>query len=292
MNHNPLETLSFDLQVFAENEPDPPVNQPLDPGQQVIEDGEESSIIFEPGAANEPGNQKDPPDPGTPQGPQAPDSSTPAPQYEIDGIQFNAEDVKRWSESDKGKGQNEENWKANLNRRGQELNDREATLKQRETITETNQNLLAEYQQFKSVVDANADARKYFEQLVKDPQSAMQPALKKIQDKIDARFDALDVKDADIKLTRDFKDYDPEVCEKALAGFDPDDPYDVNKLKYFAWKGMNLEAEIQKRIASGQVNKGPALPPLADGTPQKQIPRHKNIHEATDALMTKLGLTP
>lgn len=284
MTHNPSETLKFDLQLFAENDPnlDP---QPLEPGQQVIEDGEESSSIFEPEAATEPGTQKPDPDSSKAEG-----SSLPEPQYEIDGVQFTPADVKRWKERD-GEVGNEEKWKSNLNRRGQELNVQEATLKQREEGLEKNQNLLTEYGQFKSVVNANPQAREYFEKLVKDPQSAMQPQLQKIQDSIDERFSALDVKDAQIRMTRDFKDYDPTVCEDAMKDFDGDNPYHVNLIKYYTWKGMNLETEIQKRIASGNVERGPALPPLASGVTHKRTQKFNSPEEAANAVLRDLGLS-
>lgn len=290
MSNNSSETLKMDLQFHAEDDPKPDP-QPIEPGQQVIDDGDESSKILDAKTATDPGTQK--PEPGVqkpdPDKPKATDSSTPAPQYEIDGVQFNSGDVKRWKERDGDSG-NEENWKSKLNRRGQELNDRETTLKQRETGMETNQNLLTEYGQFKAVVDANPKAREYFKQIVNDPNSAIQPAIKKIQDNLDARFSALDAKDADIRLTRDFEDYDAAVCDKALEGYNPDNPYDVNKLKYYAWKGINMEAEIQKRIAAGQAQKGPALPPLAAGTPQKRRETYGSPDEAAEAVLRDLGL--
>lgn len=282
MSYDPLETLRFDLQLHAEQ--DPPDPQPIEPGQQVIEGGEESSKIFDPGTASEPGKQ------GHPQGPKEPDGSSDPTQYEIDGVQFNSSDVKRWKELDKSGG-NKENWEAALHRRGQELNERETTLKQSEGIKETDLNLLTQYREFKSVVDASPDARKYFEALVKNPQNAMQPALDKIQADIKDRFSALDEKDADIRLTQEFKDYDAGVHNKALEAYSADNPYDVQKLKYYAWKGINIEAEIQRRIASGQTQQGPALPPLASGVPPEKRPKAAgSMSEAVDNLYKDLGL--
>ncbi|KKM84697.1 hypothetical protein LCGC14_1296540 [marine sediment metagenome] len=287
MNHNSSEALKMNLQLHAEEGPGDPVPQPIDEGSQAIDDGEELTNIFGPEPAT--GGEKQKEVPGTSQTPQEPAGSESAPKYEIDGVQFDATDIKRWKELEEVDG-NKENWKSGLNRRGQELNEQESALKQRETNIVTNQSLLDQYKQFRAVVDANADARTYFEQLVKNPQNAMQPALDKIQAGIDDRFSALDVKDADIRLAKDFKDYDPEVCDKALAEFNPEVSYDVRRLKYYAWKGINLESEIQKRIASGNEGRGPALPPLASGTPQKQIQAYKSPDEAAEAALKYLEL--
>lgn len=283
MSHNSSETFKMDLQLHAEEDPVSPGSQPIDEGSQAIDDGDESSSIFEAEPATGGDTQ------GTSQTPKEPAGSETAPKYEIDGIQFDATDIKRWKGLEEVDG-NKENWESGLHRRGQELNEQETTLKQREANIVTNQNLLDQYKQFKTVVDANADARAYFDQLIKNPQNAMKPALDKIQADIDDRFDALDVRDADITLAKEFKDYDPKVCDKALAEFNPEKPYDVRRLKYFAWKGINLESEIQKRIASGNENKGSALPPLASGTPQKRPKVFKNMDEAANQAMLDLGL--
>lgn len=286
MNHNSSETLKFDLQLFAENDPDSnnPGTQPIEPGQQAIDDGEELSNIFE----------AEPATGGDPQGPsQKPkdEAGSDSPKYEIDGVQFDASDIKRWQELEKGDG-NEEKWKAKLNRRGQELNEQESTLKQREESVVTNQSLLDQYKQFKAVVDSNPDAREYFKKVVDNPQNAMKPALDKIQAGIDERFDDLDVQKAEVSLGKEFKDYDSEVCDKAISVYDPDNPYDVAKMKYYVWKGMNMEIELQKRIASGEETRVPGLPPVATGAPQQRGPKQYNSPaEAADAVIRDLGLS-
>ena len=286
MNHNSSETLKFDLQLFAENDPDPsdPGTQPIEPDQQAIDDGEESSNIFNAEPASGGDNQ------GPSQTPKD-EAGSDSPKYEIDGVQFDASDIKRWQELEKGDG-NEENWKAKLNRKGQELNEQESTLKQREESVVTKQNLLDQYEQFKKVVDSNPDAREYFKKVVDNPQNAMKPALDKIQSDIDDRFNDLDVQKAEVSLGKEFKDYDSEVCDKAVSVYDPDNPYDIAKMKYFVWKGMNMEIELQKRIASGDVQRTPGLPPVASGAPQQRGPKkHNSIAEAADAYMQELGLS-
>ncbi len=261
-----------------------PQGQPIDPDLTAIDD-EDSTEIYQPESTT--GTVKD--DKST-EKPQEPDSSEEAPVYEIGGVKFSESDVKKWSElaAQQGTGKKQEAWEADLHKRGLELNNRDTELKRRETETQEVQKLTTEYKQFKQIVDAHPEAREYFQKLINTPQSAMQPVLDAMQKKIDDRFSELDEKEADVKMKVEFPDYSKEVCDKVLENFDFENPYDIQKALYLINKALNMEAEIQKRIAVTK-DTSPITPPLI-GTVQPPPRQFKSVDEAAEDLLKGLNI--
>jgi hypothetical protein len=216
-------------------------------------------------------------------------------QYELAGIKFTEDDVSRWVELEKSNDpKRKETWEGELHKRGLELNERESMLKTRAKELESDQNVLTEYKAFRKIIDSDKDAKEYFKKLVKDPRTAVAPEIAEIKAELSeikkSKQDEAAEEKAMLKLKSEYDDFSPELCDKVLAEFDFDDPYDMYKALYLASKGMRIDEIVQKKLAATNENEL-SLPPLASGKQTTPKRNFRTVEEATEALYKDLGLT-
>ena len=283
------DTLKMDLQLFAEKDGAEPQQLP-NSDLQVLDD-EGLSATGEPQPAT--GDDEKVPEPeGSGEPSQTPQES---PKFELKGVTFTEEDVERWSKLEKEVGEQPDNlkqWEGRLHREGQQQNERDTSLKQRETELAGNLRAVTEWKHFTTLINANPQMKKTFQDFVNDPKATIQPEIARMDEKIDARFKSIDEKQAFIDLGKEFKDFSREICEEALEEFDFKTSYGTRKAQYYMWKGLHADEVLQKALAAANSQPGDTIPPLAEGSPrQTPAKKYKTVSEAADGVLKELGLS-
>jgi hypothetical protein len=226
---------------------------------------EEDVISDLTGGAEKPAVEPEPSEPGKPaEGGEETPPKQDGPIYEVEGFEF----TPTWLKDAREKVDNYQHWDAVHHKKGLDLNQREEELKTKEELTESYRKDAEDHRELKAILDAHPEAQKLFNQIrtiVQQGGGQLRVEMKQLEEKFDAREDALKTKDAIANLKGRIPDFDYEPVKSFLDSIDWDNREQVIEFQHNAYKGSQLKELIQKALAeqSQKDARTPRTPPLS-----------------------------
>ena len=273
-------------------------SQSIDPQGLPANEDDGHVEIFGPSESTSGASDKDPLQ--TPKADPIPEGEE-KPKYTLGEVEFSEEDITRWKQLEESMDPaNVQKLEGKHHKRGLELNqqehalsEREAVLKSREAEVNEVRDLAAEYKAVKELVQKDPQFAQALKERISNPRSFAQLEIEKLRTEMKDENREAAKATALTRLKTDIKGFSAEACKETYESFDFDDPYDLYRALHFIGQGMNLEAEVTKRLAAAnqKIQGQPVRPPVAGTTQQPKAKAFKDVDEAADDLMKQLGLS-
>jgi hypothetical protein len=146
-----------------------------------------------------------------------------------------------------------EKWETKYHKKGEKLNKQQAELERKEKALAGIEKYVDEYKRFKTKVEGNPEAARYFNSLMASGKDSLDPAFKELAEKQNDLEREIAYDKAAIKLSKKYEDFDWEEIQDFVEEFDDENPDQKAEFLYFAWRGANIDEKRIKKDAEADV---------------------------------------
>jgi len=184
----------------------------------------------------------------------------------------------------------EQKWQKKLHEKGEKLNKLRDEIIAKEQKLKEDEQYLNEWKKLRTAIEANPQAYQYINKLLNEQEPSLDPQYKKLESKFNELDTQLKEKEAIVKLSKKYEDFDPDTIKNFHKDIDWTDHEQIMEALYWSWKGSQIEDIIEKERAKVvmEARKKKGLPPTGkrEGTSQT---KYKNFWEAAEAIKKQVS---